>query len=152
MIKPKINYYYKLIILTKNYHYFFDNLFFKNTVDETLLYYSIFPHWTGIIELFSILCYKRWSKGKKDCPIRHFQMYKPFRKLPNNDDYKKMPSNVFDEWDLLAKQVIQHYPNLIHYYEPIEKIRKTIIFSSPSVVTSKDKSKVSKQKSLTLLS
>ena len=129
MIKPKITYYYKLILLVKKYHYFFSDLFFKNTVDETILYYSIFPHWTGIIDLFSILCYKRWTKGKPDCPIRHFQKYKPFRKLPNKNNYTQITPFAFEEWDLLAKQVIQHSPNLIHYYEPIGKIRKTIIFS-----------------------
>ena len=128
MIQPNPIFYYKLKLFIDNYQLYFDNLFFTGTVDETLLFYCVFPYWNGLIDYHSILSYKKWNSGKKNNPIRHFMKYKPFRPLPDDPDYKKMPEGVFNEWDSIGKKIINQYPELKKYYVHIPSIRKTILF------------------------
>ncbi len=129
MIEPNPISYYKLILFTNNYQYYFDHLFFTGTVDETLLFYCVYPHWNGLIEYHSILSYKKWKHTKKDTPIRHFMKYKPFRPLPDEYEFKLMPEGVFNEWDLIGKKVINQYPEFKKYYEHIVSFRKTKLFN-----------------------
>ncbi len=129
MIQPSLIFYYKLKLFVHNYHKYFDHLFLKGTVDETLLYYSIFPYWDGLIEYGKYLDYKRWKKSYENRPIRHFMKYKPFRPLPDENTYQYITDEAFSEWNSIGKKVIKQYPQFKKYYEHIPSFRKTKLFN-----------------------
>lgn len=131
MIQPNIIFYYKLKLFVDNYQKYFDHLFLKGTVDETLLYYCIYPHWDGLIEFKKYLSHKRWSHPERNTPIRHFMKYKPFRPLPINDNtYQYITDEAFNEWNSIGKNIITQYPQLKKYYEHIPSFRKTKLFNT----------------------
>lgn len=123
LVHPNIVSYYKLLLLIKHYHRFFKDFYYVRGVDELVIYFAVYPQWANLKIRSNFSC----AKNKKNCDIRYFQMYKPFRPLPETHQHIK--SQVFEEWDQIAKEMIQKHPHLRKYYEKISTFRETKIFS-----------------------
>ena len=78
IIKPSNLFYTKAMYLTKYYQKIFGSLYFVRGIDETVLYFSIYPNWSKKL-------IAKWTKCRdpylhKNCPIYHYQIHKPFKK------------------------------------------------------------------------
>lgn len=123
LIKPKLTYYYKLLIFIENYSRFFDKLYFSRGLDELLIFYSIFPHWNYEKLPSNFRCTK--VINSQSCKVLHFIRVKPFRMSIDNS---KPSNNIYINWNHLAKNILQKKPHFIDYYKHISKFREQHIF------------------------
>ncbi len=155
LIIPNLIYYYKLMFLINNYDYYFNNLFFSRPPDEITIFFSIFPNWNNYKFPKEYKCSPKFTtynitgtpidklvyKNQSYCNTMHFQIYKPFRKKPDeftNDDFEKT-ALLFNVWDKLANELLKKNPNLKIYFEHIPKIRKENIFNHKNSMINKKK-------------
>ena len=118
LVKPSKLYYTKSIFLIKYYQKVFGNLFFKRGIDETILYFSVFPEWsTSLIKLWT-RCTEDYSFKK--CPVYHYQIHKPFRPLVDEPNNKKI---TFKIWDKFAKSLLTSHPEFLDYFKHIREFR-----------------------------
>jgi hypothetical protein len=134
---PKLQYYNKALFLIHNYTKIFENLFIIRGVDETIIYYSIYPYWSketlpknlGCSEFYGRIPFYNYDpkKGKRYCKFYHFQFIKPFRLHPQNIEKNK--KNVtyinFKKWDEEAKKLLSKYPQFKKYFTHIKEHRYT---------------------------
>ena len=119
LIEPNIRIYNKSLYLIYNYEKVFCDLYFKRGIDETILYFSVYPHWSKKLIKPWTRCTENY-KFKK-CPIYHYQICKPFKKLPNN--IENQDKYTFTIWDKFAKEFITKYPEMKKYFIHINSFR-----------------------------
>ena len=95
----------------------FNDLPFIRTIDEVLIYFTIYPRWSKKL-------IKKWTScpeydKEKDCSIYKYQIFKPFRKNLNKEPkYQK-----YSEWDNLVKDLLNNYPIFKPYFIHIKNFR-----------------------------
>lgn len=130
LLRPEMKYFKKCIYLIQHYQEIFGNLYFMRGVDEIILYYSIFPHWSDQLLKENIICSSNKLDFKKDdCPIIYYQVFKPFKPILNMDPnvIKKLYNNYMI-WDQVVKELLEKYPYLRIYFQSIQDFRENDIF------------------------
>ena len=117
IFRPSTFFYTKAMYLTKYYQKVFGNLYFERGIDETVLYFSIYPDWSKKL-------IAKWTRCKdnfrnKNCPIYHYQIHKPFKKSVNESNTELS----FNVWDSIVKDFLHKYPECIKYYKDIKTFR-----------------------------
>ena len=116
LVHPSTFYYTKTLYLILHYQKIFGTLYFKRGIDELIIYFTVYPYWSKLIELWT-RCTDDYIE--KDCPIYHYQIYKPF-KIGENKQNKII---TFRVWDKYAKKVVKDYPLLAKYFAHIKELR-----------------------------
>jgi len=120
LFKPSKYYYTKALLLSKKYNTIFKDLFFGRGIVEVVIYFTVYPNWSKkLIPLFT-KCEEFYEKEfyKKDCPIYHYRIHKPF-KMNNSDGYKKKNRQyTFKYWDIMGREFLSKYsnPNFKKYF------------------------------------
>ncbi len=127
-VLPSKYYYHKFRAFISNYNKYFSDLYFMRGVDELVIYYAVYPHWSNTQFDRHFACRKNKRGAFKDCDIYHFQMDKPFRNNDNNDSMKKIKKHYkqYDDWDKLVKILLKSHPNLGYYFQHIKTFRQTL--------------------------
>ena len=120
IITPSVRLYTKTLYLIKYYDKIFKGMYFKRGIDETILYFTIYPHWSNkLIKIWSSC--SEDHKSKK-CPIYHYQIVKPFKPIPENTPGKE--KYTFQIWDKFAKELLIKVPTYKKYFEHISTFRQ----------------------------
>lgn len=117
IIKPSKFFYTKAIYLTIYYQKIFGSLYFKRSIDETILYFTIYPNWSKKLIKIWTRCTDEYIN--KNCPIYHYQIHKPFKKSEN----KTNTVYTFKVWDKIVKDFLKKYPKFIKYFKNIKEFR-----------------------------
>ena len=117
IFKPSKFFYTKAMYLTKYYQKIFGSLYFERGIDETVLYFSIYPNWSKKLIAKWTRCTDTYRH--KNCPIYHYQLHKPFKKSVNEINVE----SSFVIWDSIVKDFLNNYPKFIKYYKDIKKFR-----------------------------
>ena len=127
LVTPDVYAYHKHRMYVDNYRKYFSDLYFMRGVDELLIYFSIFPHWSNLHFDKHFACRKNKTRSFQDCDIYHFQFTKPFRKDHQNlgEDIKKHYI-YYDDWDKLVKLLLKSHPHLAFYFQHIKSFRNTL--------------------------
>lgn len=130
LIRPKMEYYKKCVYLIRNYKKIFGESYFMRGVDEVILYYSIYPHWSKELLKEDLICSSnKIGFSKENCPIIYYQVFKPFKPILDMDPnvIRKLYKNYMI-WDEVVKELLEKYPILRKYFESIQDFRKTNFF------------------------
>ena len=120
IITPSIRFYTKSLYLIKYYNKIFKDMYIKRGIDETILYFTVYPHWSKkLIKIWSS-CPEYYKS--KICPIYHYQVIKPFKPIPANTLNKER--FTFQIWDKFAKELLVKIPLYEKYFHHIRKFRK----------------------------
>ena len=126
LIKTSLIQYNQGLYLLHNYNKIFGQHFFMRGVDETLIYFAIYPNWD-----FNNLLKRKMScpssKQHFHCPVYAFAIYKPWR---HGVDNKKEYYKLYNQWDDLSYELLQKFPQFCHYYTHISAFRP---FTLPSI-------------------
>jgi len=120
LIEPSRIFYTKSLYLIKYYGKIFGDKYFKRGIDETILYFTVYPHWSPKLMKIWTRCTED-HKAKK-CPIYHYQIVKPFKPIPANTPDKD--KYTFQIWDKFAKELLIRIPLYKKYFEHIGKFRQ----------------------------
>jgi hypothetical protein len=129
MITPSTFYFKKAIYLIENYGKIFKDHYFLRGVDEVILFYTIYPHWSKEMLQMNFACDGNRKKNPKDCRIYYFQIFKPFEPiLDKSPDEMKIFYQNYQQWDLIVKSLLQLHPPLRIYFHKISSFRNTSFF------------------------
>ena len=116
IIEPSLKLYSKSLYLINNYNTVFGDLYFKRGIDETILYFTVFPKWSKKLIKKWTRCTENYMLSK--CKIFHYQIDKPFKKVESEKGC------TFIVWDKYAKELLRKYPQFITYFQHIREFRK----------------------------
>jgi hypothetical protein len=129
MICPSSFYLKKTIYLIENYGKIFKNNYFLRGVDEVILFYTIYPNWSKEMLDVDFGCNGNRKENPKDCRIYYFQVFKPFEPiLDKSPDEMKVLYQNYQQWDLIAKSIMELHPPLRMYFQKISSFRNTLFF------------------------
>jgi hypothetical protein len=116
--KPDPIYYTKGLFLMQHFHKIFGDLFFTRGIDETILFFTIYPNWSNML-------IKKWTRctevfAFRHCDLYQYQTIKPFKKPENSFNETKI---TFKIWDRFAKELLQKYPEYKSYFNHIKDFR-----------------------------
>jgi len=127
LVIPDIYFYNKGLLFVEDYKKYFGDNFFIRGVDEVIIYYAVYPHWSEELLDTKFGCNGNPSRKQKEgCDIYFYQKMKPFREPDGvSNKYKKHLYSYYKFWDNVVLIMLQQYPQLEKYYDNIKEYRET---------------------------
>jgi hypothetical protein len=134
-IIPKSYYIFKFFNLLENYNQIFikSNFVSPCTIDEVMVYYTIFPNWGNNLD-YSLISDNYYRKSYYDLyndnityPIEIFAVTKPFRYSLDINQYERNLFNLnntcYYSWDNVVQLLIEKFPEFKKYFRYIKTCR-----------------------------